>query len=93
MELILMTRNSEQCLANLYTPGLELVYGLCQVVAIIPRPTLVFITRERGWDGLARVKLLVHFSSTGSACLESPCRDTFFIEQVDIIQPVSFFLS
>jgi hypothetical protein len=88
-----MVINSEQCLVNLYTPGLKLVYGLCQVVAIFPRPTLVFITRARGWDGLARVKLLEQFCWTGPACLESPCRNTFFIKQVVTAQPVSFCLT
>jgi len=93
MEVILMARNSEQCLVNLYTPGLELVCGLCRVVAIFPRPTLVFISRARGWDGLARVKLLEQFCWTGPACLESPCKNIFFIKQVVITQPVGFCLT
>jgi len=64
-----------------------------KVVAIFPRPTLVFITRARGWGGLARVKLLEHFSWTGPACWESPRRNTFFIMQVVIAQPFSFCLA
>lgn len=90
MEVHLMARHSEPCLVNLYTPGLYLGYGLCQVVAIFPRPTLVFNTRARGWDGLARVKLMEPFCWTGPACLKSPCRNTFFIKSVVIAQPINF---
>jgi hypothetical protein len=53
---------------ELVHPWAGAVYGFCQVVAIIPRPTLVFITRARGWDDLARVKLLEQFGWTGRAC-------------------------